>query len=277
MRFKLGEKIGKGGFGSVYSATDTLTSSDVAAKIEEINGEKNPLLLYEANIYNYLVGLKTVPRVHYSANENNRNVLVLDLLGKSLATQYKENRPLFTKNGVLKLADKMVRNVQHIHQRGVLHRDLKPGNFVFGVGDHQQSLYLIAFGLSKVYINPNTKNHIPYKEGKGWLGTPRYSSINTHLGKEASRRDDLQSIGFITVLLLKGSLPWDSCPPIQNGQKREYLDRILQSKQQSIESGELFRNLPPCIEQYFNVVNNLEFNETPPYRQLRQILRQEIT
>ena len=98
--------------------------------------------------------------------------------------------------------------MEYIHSKCFLHRDIKPDNFLIGLGKKQHIVYAIDFGLSKRFKDPRTGDHIPYRDGKSLTGTARYASTNTHLGVEQARRDDLESLGFIFVYFLKGKLPW---------------------------------------------------------------------
>jgi serine/threonine protein kinase len=106
------------------------------------------------------------------------------------------------------LADQMIARVEFLHQNNFLHRDMKPDNFLMGVNKKQDVCYMIDFGLSKRYRDPKTGEHIPYRDGKSLTGTARYASVNTHIGIEQSRRDDLESVGYILLYFLKGALPW---------------------------------------------------------------------
>lgn len=105
------------------------------------------------------------------------------------------------------LADQMIQRIEYVHSRHFLHRDIKPDNFLIGTGKRAHKLYIIDFGLAKRYIQKDGK-HIPYKENKNLTGTARYASINTHLGIEQGRRDDLESVGYVMMYFLKGQLPW---------------------------------------------------------------------
>ena len=87
-----------------------------------------------------------------------------------------------------------------MHEHDYVHRDLKPENFVIGLDKEENIIYLIDFGLSKKYKD-SKGDHILYKEGKSILGTVRYVSIYTHLGIEQSRRDDIESLGYILIYL----------------------------------------------------------------------------
>lgn len=106
------------------------------------------------------------------------------------------------------LAIQMLQRIEYVHQQGFLHRDIKPDNFLIGMGKQQHIIYIIDFGLAKRYKDPRTGRHISYKDGKQLTGTARYASLNTHLGIEQARRDDLEQIGMVLMYLIRGHLPW---------------------------------------------------------------------
>jgi serine/threonine protein kinase len=110
------------------------------------------------------------------------------------------------------LGDQMLQRIEFVHNNSFLHRDIKPDNFLMGHGKNQHVLYIIDFGLAKRFIDPKTGDHIPYRDGKSLTGTARYASLNTHIGQEQSRRDDIESIAFVMVYLIKGELPWQGVP-----------------------------------------------------------------
>ena len=105
------------------------------------------------------------------------------------------------------MADQMIKRIQYVHSRRIIHRDMKPDNFTIGEGRNQHRIFIIDFGLAKKFMSSKGE-HIKYREGKGLTGTARYASINTHLGIEQSRRDDLESLGYVFIYFLKGQLPW---------------------------------------------------------------------
>lgn len=114
-----------------------------------------------------------------------------------------------------------------MHSKLFLHRDVKPDNFLIGLGPKSSVVYAIDFGLAKRYIVSSTGMHIPYRNNKNLTGTARYASVNTHLGIEQSRRDDIEGIAFVTLYFLRGSLPWQGLPAKT---KQEKYRRILESK-----------------------------------------------
>ena len=146
---------------------------------------------------------------------------------------------------------------------------MKPDNFLIGHGKKQNIVYVIDFGLTKRYRDPKTGEHIPYKDNKSLTGTARYASVNAHLGIEQSRRDDLESVGFILIYFLKGTLPWQG---LQGKNKNDKYDRIKDKKVcTTIES--LTRGLPEEFNTYLNYCRNLKFEERPDYNYMRKIFK----
>jgi len=107
---------------------------------------------------------------------------------------------------------------------------MKPDNFLMGLKSKAHVCYVIDFGLSKRFKDPKSNQHIPYRDGKSLTGTARYASVNTHIGIEQSRRDDLESIGYILLYFLKGTLPWMG---MQGKNKDEKYDKIKERKVQT--------------------------------------------
>ncbi|CAK8560354.1 unnamed protein product [Lathyrus sativus] len=266
-KFRLGRKIGSGSFGEIYLGTNIQTNEEVAVKLENAK-TKHPQLLYESKLYKLLQGGTGIPNAKWSGVEGEYNVLVMDLLGPSLEDLFNFcNRKLSLKT-VLMLADQMINRVEFIHTKSFLHRDIKPDNFLMGLGRRANQVYVIDFGLAKKFRDSNNQ-HIPYRENKNLTGTARYASMNTHLGIEQSRRDDLESLGYVLMYFLRGSLPWQG---LKAGTKKQKYERISEKKvSTSIEN--LCRGYPSEFASYFHYCRSLRFDDKPDYAYLKRLLR----
>jgi serine/threonine protein kinase len=152
--------------------------------------------------------------------------MVMDLLGMSLEALLTECGKTFSLKTVLMIADQMIKRVEYVHSRRIIHRDIKPDNFAIGVDISKHRIFIIDFGLAKKYMSA-AGMHIRYREGKSLTGTARYASISTHLGIEQSRRDDIESIGYILIYFLQGSLPWQN---LKASNVKEKYERIKEKK-----------------------------------------------
>ena len=162
-----------------------------------------------------------------------------------------------------------LQRIEFVHSRHFLHRDIKPDNFLIGIGKKQHYVYVIDFGLAKRFRDPKSGEHIPYRDCKNLTGTARYASVNTHLGIEQSRRDDLESLGFVLMYFNKGNLPWQGLPARTKKEKYEKIrDKKLSS---SIES--LTKGLPEEFTIYLNYCRGLKFEEKPDIGYLRKLFK----
>lgn len=267
-KFRLGRKIGSGSFGEIYLGTNVQTNEEVAIKLESVK-TKHPQLIYEAKLYKILQGGTGVPSVKWYGVEGDYNVLVIDLLGPSLEDLFNFCSRKLSLKTVLMLADQMINRVEFVHCKSFLHRDLKPDNFLMGLGRRANQVYIIDFGLAKKFRDSTTHQHIPYRENKNLTGTARYASTNTHLGIEQSRRDDLESLGYVLMYFLRGSLPWQG---LKAGNKKQKYERISEKKvQTSIEA--LCRGYPTEFASYFHYCRSLRFDDKPDYAYLKRIFR----
>jgi serine/threonine protein kinase len=267
-KYRLVRKIGSGSFGDIFLATHIATGEEVAVKLEAIRTQ-HPQLAYEAKIYKILHGGVGIPSIRYCGIEGDYNVLVMDLLGPSLEDLFQFCGRKFTLKTVLMVADQLLERIEYVHTKCFIHRDIKPDNFLIGLHDKSKIIHVIDFGLSKKFYDPRSGRHISFREGKSLTGTARYASINTHLGYEQSRRDDLESLGYVFLYFLRGSLPWSGLD-IQN-KKLKY--EAIGVKKRNIPPEELCGDFPLEFAEYLNAVKRLSFAEQPDYRALRNIFR----
>ncbi|KAL2346928.1 hypothetical protein Fmac_000928 [Flemingia macrophylla] len=246
-----------------------MDNSEIVAVKMESKKTKHPQLLYEAKLYSILQGESGIPSMKWCGTDGDNNVLVIDLLGRSLEDFFVYCGRKFSLKTVLMLADQMLTRVEYLHSKGFLHRDIKPDNFLMGLGRRSSQVYIIDFGLAKRYRDPNTNKHIPYRENKSLTGTARYASCNTHMGIEQSRRDDLESLGFVLMYFLRGSLPWQGLKAVT---KKEKYDNICEKKLSTpIEM--LCKSYPVEFASYFHYCRSLTFDQQPDYGFLRRLFR----
>eukprot|EP01062_Namystynia_karyoxenos_P061314 TRINITY_DN5349_c0_g3_i1.p1 TRINITY_DN5349_c0_g3~~TRINITY_DN5349_c0_g3_i1.p1 ORF type:complete len:489 (+),score=94.12 TRINITY_DN5349_c0_g3_i1:236-1702(+) len=231
-RFRMLEKLGAGAFGDIFRGVDVITKTPVAIKLEPAHA-KTPQLIPEARLYKALspdgprgnpdlpsVG---VPRIYWYGVEGDYHAMVMDVLGPSLEDLFQYCGRRFSVSTVAALAHQMLSRLEFMHSRHMVHRDVKPDNFLTGCGAHARLVHIIDLGLAKVYRDPKTLAHIPFRIKKGFLGTQRYASLNQHFGFEMSRRDDIEAVGYICIYFLRGFLPWQGMrsPDPQMGKKKE--------------------------------------------------------
>jgi len=195
--------------------------------------------------------------------------MVMDLLGPSLEDLFTKCSRRFSLKTVLQLADQILERVDTLHSRHLIHRDIKPANFVIGLGDAGATVYCVDFGLSKRYRHPKNLQHIPHRDGRSLTGTPRYASINNHLGVEQSRRDDLESVGYVLIYFLKGSLPWQGLKA-KNAQKKY---RMILDKKQGVSIAQLCQGCPSQFAEFLAYTRSLKFDAKPDIPYLRKLFR----
>ncbi|KAF2709161.1 casein kinase-like protein I [Pleomassaria siparia CBS 279.74] len=273
VHYRVGKKIGEGSFGVIFEGTNLLNQQQVAIKFEPRKSDA-PQLRDEYRTYKILVGCPGIPNVYYFGQEGLHNILVIDLLGPSLEDLFDHCNRKFTIKTVVMVAKQMLSRVQTIHEKNLIYRDIKPDNFLIGRPGSKSAnvIHVVDFGMAKQYRDPKTKQHIPYRERKSLSGTARYMSINTHLGREQSRRDDLEALGHVFMYFLRGGLPWQGLKAATNKQKYEKIGE----KKQTTPIKDLCDSFPEEFNKYLSYVRNLGFEDTPDYDYLRELFTQAL-
>ena len=266
-KYRITRRIGGGSFGEIYMGIGP-SGEKVAVKFER-HATRCPQLRHEYKVYREITGCHGFASVYYFGQQDNYNVMVMDLLGPSLEDLFNKCNRRFSLKTVLQLADQLLERVDTLHARHLIHRDIKPANFVIGLGEQGNNIYCVDFGLSKRYRHPKNLQHIPHRDGRSLTGTPRYASINNHLGVEQSRRDDLESIGYVLIYFLKGSLPWQGLKA-RNAQKKY---RLILEKKQSVSIAQLCQGCPAQFAEFLAYSRSLKFDAKPDVPYLRKMFR----
>ncbi|KAL8690989.1 MAG: hypothetical protein Q9224_004275 [Gallowayella concinna] len=297
-KYRLQRRVGGGGYGAVYigitcatvgsfpllipiQGTSLQTGEEVAIKLEHVTIDPS-LLESEFEAYQSLAGGPGIPRVYALEWECEYRAMIFDLLGPSLEDLFNFCGRKFSLKTVLMLVDQLIDRLDYIHSRNMIHRDIKPDNFLMGVRKLGNQVYLTDLGLvteprdgpSEAANDPTWKPIL--------IGTARFASINGHLGvgmcislsvslrlltnAVQSFRDDLESLGYMLVYFISGTLPWAG---LKVANKEEKSEMILKHKK-TIRTHDLCEGLPEEFVAYFDYIRSLPFNEKPDYSFLRK-------
>lgn len=278
--YVLGKQLGVGSFGEIYMGFDSKLPHDspeklVAIKLEPRNKEMQ-ILSTEADIYRYLHRTEKdphkigIPKIYWSGVQDDYNVLIIEMLGPNLENLMSLNgHHQFTLKTTVLLAQEIIKKIRYVHSRGIIHRDIKPENFVIGLNSND--IYIIDFGLCK-FFKRKDNSHIPMVVDKKLIGTVRYASVNSHMGYELSRRDDLESIGYMLIYLIKGKLPWQGLYQKDLSVDEKY--RLIGECKKNTTSEQLCQGLPKEFKNYMDHVKSLDFTEKPNYNYLYNLFTQ---
>ena len=284
-----------GSYGIIYSCISLRDSTQLAVKKEQksitsFSSDKNILknsqLYTEAKIYKTLLKIYEkelsgkikisqekilgVPKFYGMGETDEYYYLIIELLGPNLNELYRYCKNKFSITSICLIALQIINRIEYLHTNNYIHRDIKPENFLIGNKRTSNIIYLIDFGLSKKYKFIKNGQHIPYKEGKKYLiGTARYASVNAHNGIELSRRDDLESLSYLLIYLLKGNLPWIGAKNDNETNVNKY-QKIKEIKNK-INTEVLCYGLPQEIGEFLNYCKRLKFEDKPNYDYLRNL------
>lgn len=261
IKCKIKKKLGSGTYGDVYQAINQNKNS-FALKIESSHHER---LNSEMKIYKQFNNIVGIPDIYWYGTINDKNILALEYLGPTLEKLYDYCDKKFSLKTVLMIACQLIDRIKDIHSKNIIHRDLKPDNFLIGFGVNKSLIYIIDFGLSKYYLN--NSRHIRYSKERSLTGSLRYASIRNHKGIEQSRRDDLESIGYILIFFLKGNLPWQGLKENEKYNKNELI--YLKKRNTSLEV--LCKDIPEQFLTYMKYCRLLEFQAKPDYDYLKKL------
>jgi serine/threonine protein kinase len=265
------QKIGSGSFGEVYIA-EYKNGGYVAAKIEDRT--KSPRIINEYNIYKYLQRknfTKGLPTIYDFVQTEEFNMLFMQLLGPSLEDLFVKYNRKFNLPTVYNLAIQFIELMRQLHTTNFIHRDIKPNNFLIGRDLNKTQIYIMDFGLSKKYMTGG--KHIAFRDGRSLIGTARYASRNMHMGIEPSRRDDLESIGYMLIYFIKGSLPWQGLRKEKNTSHLEIIGNCKMCT--TIDS--LCKGVPNCFREYLEYIRGLKFDDDPDYKYMKDLFINEYT
>ena len=269
-KYKIKKLIYQSKLSTVYEGINIKDKESVALKLEK-KSEHN-LLESEAYFLFYLKGYG-IPKIISYGKSGSFKVLVEELLGMSLKSlwesrkRYKIGSKLLIKD-VCMIALQGLERLEYIHSKNIIHRDIKPHNFLCGK-NNPEVIYLIDFGFARKYRSSRTGKHIKYKWLKYAYGSLRYYSINANRGYELSRRDDLESFGYMLVYLAKLYLPWISTEELDI-EKAIKIEAIYKLKNSSTPET-LCKGLPKEFAEFVRYSRNLDFEQDPNYDYLKSL------
>lgn len=267
-RFKVGKKLGEGGFGAVYLTEDVQTGEKSAMKVEGAR-EQIQVLKMEVVVLQSLKarGAKHGCDIMDRGRNDQFNYVIMTLVGKSLQDLRKEGQGQhLSLSSALRIGGQCLQALLDLHAIGYLHRDIKPGNFAVGrqeVNQHR-NVYILDFGLARKFVKDNGEIRTP-RAAAGFRGTVRYAPINCHRSKELGRKDDLETWFYMLVELTMGKLPWSTCQDI---------NEVGRLKEANRRDGSLFAGCPPQYPPMLQYIDSLQYWDQPDYSTLHNLIGQ---
>ncbi|XP_037932251.1 casein kinase I-like [Teleopsis dalmanni] len=268
-KYKIIKKINEGSCGSIYLGKNIQSQETVAIKIEKQNPKARTYLENEYNVYQTVSGIEGFPKIfHYCEDSKRGKVLIMEVLGPSLEEMYRFCKKRLTIDATLSFAIQMINRLQVLHSKGYVHCDIKPSNFLTLPNNNGKFLYLADFGLSKLYRDPETNQHVEFNGNKRFCGTIVFSSIKAFAEGKQSRRDDMEAIVYTIIYLCKGSLPWQNV----HSQHKRQRDEAITEMKTSLAIHQLCEGLPAEVSVFLQHCRNLEYTEEPSYKYYEGLL-----
>lgn len=258
----LKEKLGAGSFGLVRRGVREDSGEEVAVKLEA-RTVRRPLLEREAEVLRLLQGCEYVPRIYSNGLCDSYSFLAMQLLGCSLSQKLRSSGGHLSPATVLRCSLQMLAALKFLHSLNYVHRDVKPQNFLLGSKSSKRKVFLIDFGLARKCQDTGI-----FRSSEGQLtGTLPYMSINIHLGLSASPRDDLESLAYVLIYLLRGALPW------HNPEKQLLSEKATRSSKQRVDIMQLCKGLPVEFEMILRYAKGLRSDDLINYAALERELK----
>jgi len=271
-KYKPIKKIGKGSFGNIYSVIRLKDKSAFAMKTERIDAKEKMLESEAFTLYNIQKGFG-IPKIITYGHNQNYNILIETLLGDSLENIFIKRKSKCNIIDACAVGIQIIDRLEWIHSKNIIYRDIKPENFLIGIND-PNVIYIIDFGLCKKYRSSKTGKHILPKIGLKFHGNFKFSSSNAIKGKESSRRDDIISLGYMLIYLIKKGLPWDYIYKANKLTSSKYIELVFLKETNAY--GKLFNDLLSEFKEFIQYAENLKFEQDPNYSYLRSILNKII-
>ncbi|KAK1053626.1 casein kinase I [Friedmanniomyces endolithicus] len=263
-KYVLIKRLGRGGFGVVYLGND----QELALKLEHHSVDRS-FLEDEARKYEAFQDTVGFPKVYWFGWHDDFRVMAFELLGPTLEDLFAYCGYRFSLKTTLLIADQILVRLEQLHSNAVIHRDIKPQNFLLGTGANGNVMYVTDFGLADEYTISCVKAEEEIPPRSHLVGTARFASIRGHQGQAQSPRDDLESLVYMMAFFLLGKLPWQCLQAHGRGEK----NRAVMEKKMATSAEQLCEELPEEFAQYMQEVKDIPQGGRPHYEKLRHKFR----